>query len=112
MIAERLIPKLNERMTAAQLPDVPAARESGGSMASFNVSSWNGLAVPAKTPKEVVARLNREVNIALNLPDVKKRLLDLNLTATGGTPEQAGEVLINDIKRWGDVIARAKIDKQ
>lgn len=97
---------------AAQLPDVPAARESGGALAAFNVSSWNGLAVPAKTPKDVIVRLNREVNAALNLPDIKKRLLDLNLVASGGTPEHAAEVLANDIKRWADVIARANIAKQ
>jgi tripartite-type tricarboxylate transporter receptor subunit TctC len=97
---------------AAQLPDVPAARESGSALAAFNVSSWNGLAVPAKTPKDVIARLNREVNAALNLPDVKKRLLDLNLVATGGTPEHAADVLAQDIKRWGDVITRANIAKQ
>jgi tripartite-type tricarboxylate transporter receptor subunit TctC len=97
---------------AAALPDVPTARESGGSLANFNVSSWNGLAVPAKTSKDVIARLNREVNAALALPDVKKRMAELNLDAQGSTPEQAGDVLANDIKRWGDVITRAKIEKQ
>jgi tripartite-type tricarboxylate transporter receptor subunit TctC len=97
---------------AASLPEVPAARESGGSLASFNVTSWNGLAVPVKTPKDVIARLNREVNAALNLPDVKKRMAELSLDAHGGTPEQAVEFLASDIKRWGEVITRAKIEKQ
>ncbi len=97
---------------AAQLPDVPTARESGGGLSSFNVSSWNGLAVPSKTPKDVIVSLNKAVNAALNSPDVKKRLLDLNLVASGSTPEQAGEVLMQDIKRWGDVIDRAKIARQ
>ena len=97
---------------AAALPDVPTARESGGSLANFNVSSWNGLAAPAKTPRDTIARLNREVNAALAQPDVKKRMAELNLDAHGSTPEQAVEVLANDIKRWGDVIARAKIEKQ
>ncbi len=97
---------------AAQLPEVPTVRESGGNLSAFNVTSWNGLAVPAKTPKEVVARLNREINAALNLPDVKKRLLDLNLVAHGGSPEQAAELLAFEIKRWSDVIGRAKIQKQ
>ena len=92
--------------------DVPAVRETGGNLASFNVTSWNGLAVPAKTPKDVIARLNREVNAALNQPDVKKRLAELNLDAHGGTPEQAAEFLTSDIKRWAEVIARAKIEKQ
>ena len=97
---------------ATSLPDVPAARESGGSLASFNVTSWNGLAVPAKTPKDVIARLNREVNAALNQPDVRKRMAELNLDAHGGTPAQASEFLAGDIKRWGEVITRAKIEKQ
>lgn len=97
---------------ALQLPEVPSARESGGSLGSFNVSSWNGLAVPAKTPKDVIARLNREVRAALTLPEVKKRLLDLNLVAHGSSPEQLGELLAFETRRWGDVITRAKIQKQ
>jgi tripartite-type tricarboxylate transporter receptor subunit TctC len=97
---------------ALQLPEVPAARESGGSLSQFNVSSWNGLAVPAKTPKDTIARLNREVQAALALPDVKKRLLELNLAAQSSTPEQLGDLLTLEIKRWSDVIARAKITKQ
>lgn len=97
---------------APQLPDVPTVRESGGSLASFNVSSWNGLAVPAKTPKAAIERLQRELQTVLAQPDVKKRLLDLNLVAQGSTPEQLGELLDFEIKRWGDVIARAKIARQ
>jgi len=117
-----LMPQINARALrplavlgdkrAPQLPEVPSARESGGSLASFNVSSWNGLAVPAKTPKEVIARLNREVQTALGLPDVRKRLFDLNLVAHGSSPEQLGELLVFEIRRWSEVIARAKIQKQ
>lgn len=97
---------------APQLPDVPAAREAGGPLAAFNVSSWNGLAVPAKTPPEVVARLSREVQAAMALPDVKQRLAELNLVAHGSTPAQAAAQLDADIRRWSDVIARAKIPRQ
>lgn len=97
---------------AQQLPDVPAARETGGSLADFNASSWNGLAVPARTPRDVVARLSREVQGALAQPEVKQRLLELNLVAQGSTPAQLREHLVADIKRWGDVIARAKIQRQ
>ncbi|MBC7436366.1 MAG: tripartite tricarboxylate transporter substrate binding protein [Bdellovibrionales bacterium] len=97
---------------AAQLPNVPAARESGGSLASFNVASWNGLAVPVKTPRDVVARLAREVQAVLAQPDVSKRLLELNLVAQGSTPEQLHTQLANEIKRWDEVITRAKIAKQ
>jgi len=87
-------------------------RETGGHLASFNVASWNGLAVPAKTPREVVLKLNREIQTILNAPDVKKRLSDLNVIAQGSTPEGAAEILNADIRRWAEVIARAKIEKQ
>ena len=97
---------------APQLPDVPTVRESGGPLAGFNVTSWNGLAVPAKTPPAVVERLSREVQAALAQPDVKKRLLELNLNAQGSTPAQLGEHLAADVRRWSDVIAKAKIARQ
>jgi tripartite-type tricarboxylate transporter receptor subunit TctC len=92
------------------LPDVPTAKESG--IAGFSAASWNGLAVPAKTPKDVIARLNKDIVAALNDPAVRKRLEDLNLDPHPGTPEQAAALLNNDIKRWGEVIVRAKIPKQ
>ena len=91
---------------------MPAARESGGALAGFDVSSWNGLAVPARTPPAVVERLSREVQAALALPDVKKRLLELNLVARGSTPAQLGSHLAADIRRWNDVITRARIPRQ
>nr|WP_286197423.1 tripartite tricarboxylate transporter substrate binding protein [Variovorax boronicumulans] len=96
----------------ALLPDTPAARETGGSLANFEVASWNGLAVPAATPKDVVARLSKETNAALALPDVKQKLLDLSLIAQGSTPEQLASQLDREIKRWSEVIARANIPKQ
>lgn len=96
----------------ALLPDVPTVRESGGTLSSFNVTSWNGLAVPAKTPKDVVAKIHREIQTVLDNPDVKKRLSDLSLNAQGSSPEQAGDLLASEIRRWTDVIARAKIEKQ
>ncbi len=109
--ALRPVALLGEKRLAT-LPDVPTVRESGGALASFNVTSWNGLAVPAKTPKDVVAKLSREVQAVLANPEVKKRLSDLTLNAQGSTPEQVSELLASEIKRWADVIARAKIEKQ
>ncbi len=97
---------------APQLPDVPAARETGGALASFKASSWNGLAVPAKTPRDVVLRLSREVQAAVSQPDVSKRLLELNLVAQGSTPEQLGALMASEVKRWSEVIAQAKIPRQ
>lgn len=96
---------------AAVLPDVPIAREAGGSLANFSAASWNGLAVPAKTPKDIVAKLNRELVRILALPDVKQRLADLTLIAQSSTPEQQAELLDSDIKKWASVIERSKIQQ-
>jgi tripartite-type tricarboxylate transporter receptor subunit TctC len=95
---------------AGVLPDVPTAKESG--VAGFVSSSWNGLAAPAKTPKAVIARLNRDIVAALNAPEVRKRLHDLNVDAQSSTPEQAAELLRSETRRWGEVIVRARIPQQ
>lgn len=92
------------------LPDVPTAREAG--VANLNAASWNGLAVPAKTPKAVVERLNKDIVAALKDPEVSKKLEGLNLDPHPGTPEEAATMLNGDIKRWGEVISRAKIERQ
>lgn len=92
------------------LPDVPTAVEQG--VKGFLATSWNGLAVPAKTPREVVMRLNQSINAALENAEVRKKLADLNIDPDGSTPEQAAELLAADIKRWSGVIERAGIPKQ
>lgn len=96
---------------APELPQVPTVRESGGTLAQFDVSSWNGLAVPAKTPPAAIERLSREVQRAVALPEVKQQLQALNLTAQGSSPQQLRERLANDIQRWSEVIATAKIPR-
>lgn len=94
---------------AAQVPDVPTVMQSG--VANFDVSSWNALAAPAKTPKDVIARLNKEVQAALAHPDVKKKLFELNVQAKGSSPEKLGELLGSEIKRWSDVISKAGVPR-
>jgi len=92
------------------LPDVPTAQEEG--LKNLNAASWNGLAVPAKTPQAVVDRLSKEINVALADPEVRKKLEALNLDPNPGSPADATALLNGDIKRWGEVIERAKIEKQ
>ncbi|APW43304.1 Bug family tripartite tricarboxylate transporter substrate binding protein [Rhodoferax saidenbachensis] len=94
---------------APQLPDVPTLMQSG--VKDFDVSSWNALAAPAKTPKDVIARLNKEAQAALASPDVKKRLYELNVQARGSSPEKLGELLSSEIKRWSEVINKAGVPK-
>jgi tripartite-type tricarboxylate transporter receptor subunit TctC len=91
------------------VPDVPTVMQSG--VANFDVSSWNALAAPAKTPKDVIARLNKEVQAALAHPDVKKKLFELNVQAKGSSPEKLGELLGSEIKRWSEVISKAGVPR-
>lgn len=92
------------------LPEVPTAVEQG--VKDFQASSWNALAVPGKTPRPVIDRLNKDIVAALAKPDVRKKLADLNIDADPSTPDEAAALLASDIKRWGAVIERANIPKQ
>ena len=92
------------------LPDIPTVAESG--LAGYEASAWNGIAAPAKTPRPIVERLNKEVNAALAVPEVKQRLHGLGVEAQGSTPEQFRAFLVAEIAKWKDVIERAKIEKQ
>ena len=107
--ALRALAVTSERRAAA-LPEVPTAQEVG--LKGLVASSWNGLAVPARTPAPVVERLNREIVSALQTPAVRQQLLDMNLEPQPGTPAQAQEWLQNEIRAWGQVIERSGIPKQ
>jgi tripartite-type tricarboxylate transporter receptor subunit TctC len=95
---------------AAALPQVPTAKESG--VRNLYAASWNALAAPAKTPKDVVQKLNQEIQIALNHPDVRKKLLEMNVEPLPSSLQQAADLLSSETKRWGEVIQRAGIQKQ
>jgi tripartite-type tricarboxylate transporter receptor subunit TctC len=94
----------------AGLPDVPTLAEAG--VPGYEASAWNGVAAPAKTPKAIVDRLNREINDAVAVPEVKQRLQDLGVDARGSTPEGLRNVLVSEITKWQKVIETAKIEKQ
>ena len=87
------------------LPDVPTVAEAG--VAGFEVSSWNGLFAPARTPPAVVDALNRALREALAAPDVRQRFLELGVEARASTPEEMGARLKADIDKWARVIERA-----
>jgi tripartite-type tricarboxylate transporter receptor subunit TctC len=94
----------------AGLPDVPTVAESG--IPGYQASSWNAVAAPAKTPKAVLERLNREVNAAAAAPAVHARLAELGVEARGGTPQALHDLLVSEIAKWKAVIERANIEKQ
>jgi tripartite-type tricarboxylate transporter receptor subunit TctC len=84
------------------LPDVPTVAEAGFPDLAF--TSWNGLHVPAGTPKAIIAKLNAEIGKIRDEPDIHQRLITLDFTPEGGTPEQFGEYVRADIARWEKVV--------
>ena len=92
------------------LPNVPTALESG--MPQYNVSAWNGVAAPGRTPRTIINRLNAEINAAIARPEMRKRMAELAVTPTGGTPEDMTKLLTSEIRRWGEVVTQAKIERQ
>ena len=95
---------------SAVLPDVPTAVELG--VQGFAATSWNALAVPARTPRPVVERLQREVVATVATPAVQQQLRALNVEPRTSTPGQAAALLKTDIERWRAVIERAGIPRQ
>jgi len=83
------------------IPDVPTIDESG--LPGFEVIAWWGMLAPAKTPRPVVLLLNREVRAVLEIPEVRKSLVDQGMDPVGGTPEEFASLIRADMDKWGDV---------
>lgn len=101
----RFIAMTGLQRTAAQFPEVPTLDELG--VKGFESYSWWGLAAPAGTPPEIVARLNAELNKALEDPQLKERLANEGVPperVRGGKPEEFGAWVASEHARWGKVI--------
>ncbi len=93
---------------SSAMPDLPTVDEAGH-LKGYEASAWYGIVAPAKTPREIVNRLNAEVNRTLNIPQVRDRLNADGATIFGGTPEEFGRVIRADVQKWADVIKQANI---
>ena len=82
-------------------PELPTIAESG--LPGYEVIGWWGVLAPAKTPRSAVDLLNRELRAALELPDVRRTLLDQGMDPAGGTPEQFGALIKADMDKWGEI---------
>ena len=91
-------------------PELPTVAESG--LPGFEVLPWAGVVVPAGVPKEIVTRLNAEINKALTAPALQERLLPLGIEFVGGTPEQFADHIRKETVKWADVVRRAGITPQ
>jgi tripartite-type tricarboxylate transporter receptor subunit TctC len=89
---------------------VPTFNESG--VKGYESTNWFGLLAPAKTPKEIVARLNVEIDKVIKGPDLSERFRNDGLEPIGGPPESFGAFLREEIDKYAKVMKAAGIAKQ
>ncbi len=89
------------------LPDVPTIAEQG--FADYEISSWQGAFAPAGTPKEIVAKINRELVRMLDEPEIRARITREGADPVGSTPEAFAQRVKDEIAKWSKVIKQAGI---
>jgi tripartite-type tricarboxylate transporter receptor subunit TctC len=92
---------------SAMAPELPTIAEAG--LPGFEANNWNGIVVPAKTPRAIINRLNKEFTAALLLPDIKQFLFNQGLDAAPGTPEDFAAYIKSETAKWAKVIKAAGI---
>ena len=97
---------ITSEQRSAAVPGVPTMSET---YPGFRAESWVGLLAPARTPREIIARLNAEVVTILALPEMKARFAELGYETVGSTPAQFDQWIRTETERWGKVIRAQKI---
>ncbi|MPZ47590.1 MAG: tripartite tricarboxylate transporter substrate binding protein [Betaproteobacteria bacterium] len=92
---------------ALSLPELPTVAEAG--VPGFDVTSWNGILTPAGTPREIIARLNAELNRIIAAPAMRERLISLGYEPVGGPPEKFGALITSELAKWAPVVKAANI---
>jgi tripartite-type tricarboxylate transporter receptor subunit TctC len=95
---------------APVLPEVPTIDEAG--VPGYEVVTWGGYSLPARTPRGIVLRLNSEINKALASSALTKAMFDQGATAVGGTPEQFADFVRRETEKWAKVVKAAGIKPQ
>jgi tripartite-type tricarboxylate transporter receptor subunit TctC len=88
------------------LPEIPTLGEF---VPGYEVHGWNGIGAPAKTPAEIIDRLNRDINAALDDPKIKARVASLGGTVLAGSPTDFGNLIVEETEKWAKVIKSAGI---
>jgi tripartite-type tricarboxylate transporter receptor subunit TctC len=88
-------------------PDARPVAEAG--LPGFEASSWQGVLVPARSPRAVIDRLHKEIVAALRSPEIERRLLADGSEVGGGSPEEFGAYIRSEIAKWGRVVKEAGI---
>jgi len=102
----RAIASTNARRGIGPFGDLPVVSEA---IPDFELVTWHGVMVPAATPRDIVQKLNREIQWVLDQPDMRKRFADGGLDITGGTPEAFEAILRRDYAKYGKILAGAGI---
>ena len=91
------------------LPEVPTIAES---LPGYEVALWNAILVPAKTPADIVGKLNEAIVKVLSLPEVKARLAEQGSEPVGNSPAEFGQFIATEVGKWKELvrISGAKID--
>ena len=95
---------------AAYLPQVPTVIESG--LKDYEVTSWNGLSVPAATPAHVIATLNQAMKEVIPSPDIQNRSAEMGMAMRWSTPDEMTARMKADMGKWSGVIEKAGIAKR
>lgn len=88
-------------------PNIPTVAESG--VPGFEVNVWFGLQLPAGTPKEIVAQMNRQLAAMYREPDVTKRFNDAGVEVVASTPEDFSKLIQSEVVKWTKIIKEANI---
>lgn len=101
---------VSTRNRSKALPNVPTAEEQG--LKGYDANTNGGFLAPAGTPKEIVAKLNTEINAALKLREVRAKLEAAGIEVQGGTPQQYAALIKSDLAKWGKVVKEAGIQQE
>jgi tripartite-type tricarboxylate transporter receptor subunit TctC len=92
---------------ALSLPELPTMAEAG--VPGYDVTSWNGILAPAATPKDIVGRLNAELNKIIAAPAMRDRMIGLGYEPVGGPPEKFNEFIRAELAKWAPVVKAANV---
>lgn len=93
----------------ALFPDIPTLDEAG--LKGYETVAWGGVVAPRGTPKDIVAKMNADIQQALKAPQVREGLATLGAVPAGGSPEDFKQLIDRETAKWHEIIETAKIEK-
>lgn len=95
---------------SAAVPELPTISEAG--LPGYDATAWYGVLAPAKTPKEIIGKLNAAINKSMKEPDVAERLAAEGIETVGSTPEELAAFIKSETERWAKVMKAAGVKAQ